>query len=102
MTFFTMSMFSFAFTSHPTPSRVIILEDELEKLMVSRETMEMTRVGYQELQDRLRFLQPHMQASASCWEETVAQVERMLCRATNCPGEGPAWEAMPSLTTHRL
>ncbi|XP_023668522.1 vezatin isoform X2 [Paramormyrops kingsleyae] len=67
-------------------NEVIILEDELEKLMVSRETMEMTRVGYQELQDRLRFLQPHMQASASCWEETVAQVERMLCRATNCPG----------------
>uniref|UniRef100_A0A3B3T1S8 Vezatin n=1 Tax=Paramormyrops kingsleyae TaxID=1676925 RepID=A0A3B3T1S8_9TELE len=79
-------------------NEVIILEDELEKLMVSRETMEMTRVGYQELQDRLRFLQPHMQASASCWEETVAQVERMLCRATNCPGEGPAVGAVLALT----
>ncbi|MFT7812570.1 vezatin isoform X2 [Arapaima gigas] len=67
-------------------NEIIILEDELEKLMVSRETVEMTCAGYQELQGRLHLLQPHMQASASCWEETVAQVERMLQRATNCPG----------------
>ncbi|XP_018585724.2 vezatin isoform X1 [Scleropages formosus] len=67
-------------------NELIILEDELEKLMVSRETVEMTCAGYQELQGRLRLLQPHMQASSSCWEETVAQVERMLQRATNCPG----------------
>ncbi|KAG9345768.1 hypothetical protein JZ751_008912 [Albula glossodonta] len=68
-------------------SQMIILEDELEKLMVSRETVEVTCAGYQELQDRLRLLQPHMQASSSCWDETVAQVERMVRRATNCPDD---------------
>ncbi|KAI1888037.1 hypothetical protein AGOR_G00180920 [Albula goreensis] len=68
-------------------NEMIILEDELEKLMVSRETVEVTCTGYQELQDRLRLLQPHMQASSSCWDETVAQVERMVRRATNCPDD---------------
>ncbi|KAJ8381531.1 hypothetical protein SKAU_G00023090, partial [Synaphobranchus kaupii] len=64
-------------------NEMIILEDELEKLMVSRETVEVTYTGYQELQDRLRLLQPHMQASSSCWDETVEQVDRMLRRATD-------------------
>ncbi|KAG7456309.1 hypothetical protein MATL_G00250350 [Megalops atlanticus] len=67
-------------------NEMIILEDELEKLMVSRETVETTCAGYQMLQDRLRLLQPHMQASSACWDETVAQVDRMLNRAANCPG----------------
>ncbi|KAG9342353.1 hypothetical protein JZ751_016855 [Albula glossodonta] len=64
-------------------NEVIILEDELEKLMVSGETVE--TVGVEDLQDRLRLLQPHMQASCGCWEDTCAQVDRMLHRVTNCP-----------------
>ncbi|KAM4523122.1 vezatin isoform 1-T1 [Fundulus diaphanus] len=67
-------------------SEMIILEDDLEKLMVSRELTELTLDGYQDLRERLQQLQPHMQASAGCWEDTVSQVERMLRRANACPG----------------
>lgn len=64
---------------------MIILEDDLEKLMVSREPAELSYEGYQDLSERLNQLQPHMQASAGCWEDTVCQVDRMLRRAG--PGE---------------
>lgn len=65
---------------------MIILEDDLEKLMVSKEQPELTFEGYQDLNDRLHQLQPHMQASAGCWEDTITQVERMLRRVNACPG----------------
>lgn len=65
--------------------RMIILEDDLEKLMVSGEPAELTYEGYQDLSERLNQLQPHMQASAGCWEDTICQVDRMLRRAG--PGE---------------
>uniref|UniRef100_A0A4W5LHP4 Vezatin n=1 Tax=Hucho hucho TaxID=62062 RepID=A0A4W5LHP4_9TELE len=68
-------------------NEMIILEDDLEKLMVTKEAVEVTVEGYQDLQERLGHLQPHMQASAGCWEDTVGQVERMLRRANTCPGE---------------
>uniref|UniRef100_A0A3Q3D4Q6 Vezatin n=1 Tax=Hippocampus comes TaxID=109280 RepID=A0A3Q3D4Q6_HIPCM len=67
-------------------SEMIILEDDLEKLMVSKEPGELTLEGYRDLSDRLSQLQPHMQASAGCWDDTVVQVERMLRRANDCPG----------------
>lgn len=63
------------------------MEDDLEKLMVSKDLAELTLEGYRDLNERLQLLQPHMQASAGCWEDTVNQVERMLRRANNCPGE---------------
>ncbi|KAI2665298.1 Vezatin [Labeo rohita] len=66
-------------------NEVIILEDDLEKLMVAKETEEMTCAGYQELKERLQLLQPHMQASTCCWDDTLAQVDRMLRRVSNCP-----------------
>ncbi|XP_062299849.1 vezatin isoform X1 [Scomber scombrus] len=67
-------------------SEMIILEDDLEKLMVSKEVPEFTLEGYKDLNDRLHQLQPHMQASSGCWEDTITQVERMLRRANACPG----------------
>uniref|UniRef100_A0A3B3TIN0 Vezatin n=1 Tax=Poecilia latipinna TaxID=48699 RepID=A0A3B3TIN0_9TELE len=67
-------------------SEMIILEDDLEKLMVSKELTELTLEGYRDLSERLQQLQPHMQASAGCWEDTVCQVERMLRRANACTG----------------
>ncbi|MBN3316286.1 VEZA protein, partial [Atractosteus spatula] len=78
---------------------VIILEDELEKLMVSREPAEMTCAGYQDLQNKLQLIQPHMQASSSCWEEAVAQVDKMMRRATNCTGknESPEKSEVPPI-----
>ncbi|XP_053718167.1 vezatin isoform X1 [Synchiropus splendidus] len=62
-------------------SEMIILEDDLEKLMVSKEPTELTLEGYQDLSERLHQLQPHMQASSGCWEDTLSQVDRMLRRA---------------------
>ncbi|CAJ1054529.1 vezatin isoform X2 [Xyrichtys novacula] len=73
-------------------SEMIILEDDLEKLMVSKVQPELTFEGYQELSDRLHQLQPHMQASTGCWEDTITQVERMLRRANACPGNDEALE----------
>ncbi|XP_046729847.1 vezatin isoform X1 [Silurus meridionalis] len=73
-------------------SEVIILEDELEKLMVAKESEEVTCAGYQELSERLHLLQPHMQASSCCWEDMTAQVERMLRRVTHCPGSADSPE----------
>ncbi|KAL0962906.1 hypothetical protein UPYG_G00346970 [Umbra pygmaea] len=80
-------------------NEMIILEDDLEKLMVTKEAMEVTVEGYLELQDRLNHLQPHMQASSSCWDDTVGQVERMLRRANTCTGTpegtGPCFPPVP-------
>ncbi|XP_044042811.1 vezatin isoform X3 [Siniperca chuatsi] len=73
-------------------SEMIILEDDLEKLMVSKEPTELTFEGYQDLSDRLHQLHPHMQASAGCWEDTISQVERMLRRANACPGNAEGLE----------
>ncbi|XP_077565476.1 vezatin isoform X2 [Stigmatopora nigra] len=67
-------------------SEMIILEDDLEKLTVSKGARELTPDGYRELSARLNQLQPHMRASAGCWDDTVGQVERMLRRADPCPG----------------
>ena len=66
---------------------MIILEDDLEKLMVSKELTELSCEGYQDLNDRLHQLHPHMQASTGCWEDSVNQVARMLRRANACSGE---------------
>ncbi|XP_016314929.1 vezatin-like isoform X3 [Sinocyclocheilus anshuiensis] len=66
-------------------NEVIILEDDLEKLMVAKETEEVTCAGYQELKERLQLLQPHMQASTCCWDDTLAQVDRMLRRVSSFP-----------------
>ncbi|KAK9976114.1 hypothetical protein ABG768_021320 [Culter alburnus] len=66
-------------------NEVIILEDDLEKLMVAKETEEMTCAGYQDLRERLQLLQPHMQASTCCWDDTLSQVDRMLRRVSSPP-----------------
>ncbi|XP_042367262.1 vezatin isoform X2 [Plectropomus leopardus] len=73
-------------------SEMIILEDDLEKLMVAKEPAELTYEGYQDLSDRLHQLQPHMQASTGCWEDTICQVERMLRRVNACPGNAEGLE----------
>ncbi|XP_061839643.1 vezatin isoform X2 [Nerophis lumbriciformis] len=67
-------------------SEMIILEDDLEKLMVAKEPRELTLESYRDLSERLHQLQPHMKASTGCWDDTVGQVSRMLRRANACPG----------------
>lgn len=81
---------------------MIILEDDLEKLMVSKEPTELTLEGYQDLSDRLHQLQPHMQASSGCWEDTVGQVQRMLRRVHACPGDTCFSRVSVSAFKHRL
>ncbi|XP_075789618.1 vezatin isoform X2 [Pelodiscus sinensis] len=62
-------------------NEVIILEDELEKLVSSKETQELTSEAYQVLEQKLKLIQPHIQASNSCWEEAISQVEKMVRRS---------------------
>lgn len=71
--------------------RVIILEDELEKLVSTKETPELTTEAHQVLEQKLKFIQPHIQASNSCWEEAISQVERMSGRNTNKKGKCERW-----------
>ncbi|RLW06404.1 hypothetical protein DV515_00004598, partial [Chloebia gouldiae] len=68
-------------------NEVIILEDELEKLVSTKETPELTTEAHQVLEQKLKFIQPHIQASNSCWEEAISQVEKMGGRNPNKKGK---------------
>ncbi|XP_027588032.1 vezatin isoform X3 [Pipra filicauda] len=68
-------------------NEVIILEDELEKLVSTKETPELTTEAHQVLEQKLKFIQPHIQASNSCWEEAISQVEKMSGRNTSKKGK---------------
>ncbi|XP_064010954.1 vezatin isoform X2 [Pogoniulus pusillus] len=68
-------------------NEVIILEDELEKLVSTKETPELTTEAHQVLEQKLKFIQPHIQASNSCWEEAISQVEKMSGRNPNQKGK---------------
>ncbi|XP_054974164.1 vezatin isoform X1 [Sorex araneus] len=68
-------------------NEVIILEDELEKLVCTKETQEVVSEGYQILEQKLKLIQPHVQASNSCWEEAISQVDRLLRRNTDKKGK---------------
>ncbi|XP_016161385.1 PREDICTED: vezatin isoform X2 [Ficedula albicollis] len=68
-------------------NEVIILEDELEKLVSTKETPELTTEAHQALEQKLKFIQPHIQASNSCWEEAISQVEKMSGRNPNKKGK---------------
>ncbi|XP_061495529.1 vezatin isoform X5 [Rhineura floridana] len=61
-------------------NEVIILEDELEKFISSKESQELTSEAYHVVEKKLKLVQPHMQASNSCWEEAISQVEKMVQR----------------------
>ncbi|XP_059042533.1 vezatin isoform X4 [Mustela lutreola] len=68
-------------------NEVIILEDELEKLVCTKETQELVSESYQLLEQKLKLIQPHVQASNSCWEEAISQVDRLLRRNTDRKGK---------------
>ncbi|XP_074758827.1 vezatin isoform X5 [Athene noctua] len=68
-------------------NEVIILEDELEKIVSTKETPELTTEAHQVLEQKLKFIQPHIQASNSCWEEAISQVEKMSGRNPNKKGK---------------
>ncbi|NP_001039208.1 vezatin [Xenopus tropicalis] len=61
-------------------NEVIILEDELEKLSSCKEMQAMTQEASLMLEEKLRIIQPHVQASNTCWEEALCQVGRMVRR----------------------
>ncbi|XP_056430291.1 vezatin isoform X2 [Hyla sarda] len=79
-------------------NEVIILEDELEKLATIKESHGMTPDASLILEEKLKMIQPHVQASNTCWEEALCQVERMVrkpparqdtantaCENSHCP-----------------
>ncbi|XP_036314585.1 vezatin isoform X3 [Pipistrellus kuhlii] len=68
-------------------NEVIILEDELEKLVCTKETQELVSESYQILEQKLKLIQPHVQASNNCWEEAISQVDKLLRRNTDIKGK---------------
>ncbi|XP_059101291.1 vezatin isoform X2 [Peromyscus eremicus] len=68
-------------------NEVIILEDELEKLVCTKETQELLSEAYPILEQKLKLLEPHVQASNSCWEEAISQVDKLLRRSTEKKGK---------------
>uniref|UniRef100_A0A2D4IMT6 Vezatin n=1 Tax=Micrurus lemniscatus lemniscatus TaxID=129467 RepID=A0A2D4IMT6_MICLE len=68
-------------------NEMIILEDELEKVMNSKESPELTWEAYQIADQKLKLIQPHMHASNSCWEEAISQVEKMIRRNSDKKGQ---------------
>ncbi|KAJ1163280.1 hypothetical protein NDU88_003741 [Pleurodeles waltl] len=61
-------------------NEVIILEDDVEKLAGSKETPEPSTEAFHVLEQKLKVIHPHMQASNSCWEEASYQVDKMIRR----------------------
>uniref|UniRef100_F6Q5Q0 Vezatin n=2 Tax=Ornithorhynchus anatinus TaxID=9258 RepID=F6Q5Q0_ORNAN len=81
-------------------NEVIILEDELEKFVGSKETHELGSEAYHILEQKLKLIQPHVQASNSCWEEAISQVDRLVRRNTGKPDgacENPLCAVVPPL-----
>ncbi|XP_031205301.1 vezatin isoform X2 [Mastomys coucha] len=84
-------------------NEVIILEDELEKLVCTKETQELLSEAYPILEQKLKLIEPHVQASNSCWEEAISQVDKLLRRNTDKKGkpgvacENPHCTAVPLL-----
>ncbi|XP_063783671.1 vezatin isoform X4 [Pseudophryne corroboree] len=82
---------------------VIILEDELEKLSTSKETQVVTAEASIILEEKLKLIQPHVQASNTCWEEALCQVERLVRRplakkdTTKASCENVHWPVVPSV-----
>lgn len=68
-------------------NEVIILEDELEKLVCTKEAQELVSEAYQILEQKLKLIQPHVQASNNCWEEAISQVDKLLRRNTDKKGK---------------
>ncbi|XP_054430667.1 vezatin isoform X7 [Pteronotus mesoamericanus] len=68
-------------------NEVIILEDELEKLVCTKETQELVSETYQILEQKLKLIEPHVQASNNCWEEAISQVDKLLRRSTDKKGK---------------
>ncbi|KAL6074957.1 hypothetical protein STEG23_031647 [Scotinomys teguina] len=68
-------------------NEVIILEDELEKLVCTKETQELLSEAYPILEQKLKLIEPHVHASNSCWEEAISQVDKLLRRNTEKRGK---------------
>ncbi|XP_021114111.1 vezatin isoform X2 [Heterocephalus glaber] len=68
-------------------NEVIILEDELEKLVCTKETQELVSEAYQILEQKLKLIEPHVHASNNCWEEAISQVDKLLRRNPDKKGK---------------
>ncbi|XP_072511705.1 vezatin isoform X2 [Notamacropus eugenii] len=68
-------------------NEVIILEDELEKLVGTKEANTLASEAYQILEQKLKLLQPRVQASNSCWKEALSQVDKLVRRNSDKKGK---------------
>ncbi|XP_067914882.1 vezatin isoform X2 [Heterodontus francisci] len=67
-------------------NEVITLEDYLEKLHESREQHKITLEVYHGLDQKLKSIQPHMEASINCWDEASNQVDKLVHKSMNNKG----------------
>ncbi|XP_078091304.1 vezatin [Mustelus asterias] len=68
-------------------NEVISLEDYLEKFFESQEQHEITLEVYNNLNQKLKLIQPHMDASINCWDETSNQVDKLVHKSVNNKGK---------------
>ncbi|XP_078276331.1 vezatin [Rhinoraja longicauda] len=69
-------------------TEVITLEDHLEKLHESREQQEIMPDVYHDLDQKLKLIKPHVEATMGCWEEAGNLVDK-LDKSSRGHKEGP-------------
>ncbi|XP_051890077.1 vezatin [Pristis pectinata] len=69
-------------------TEVITLEDHLEKLHESREQHEVMPEVYHDLDQKLKLIKPHMEATMDCWDEARNQVDKLV-RTSKDQKDGP-------------
>ncbi|XP_072327989.1 vezatin isoform X2 [Scyliorhinus torazame] len=82
-------------------NEVITLEDYLEKLFESQEQHETTQEVCSGLDQKLKSIQPHMEASMNCWDETRNLVDKLMHKTVGNKGKPvaqdcnlpPTWKA---------
>ncbi|XP_068951282.1 vezatin isoform X2 [Petaurus breviceps papuanus] len=80
-------------------NEVIILEDELEKLVGTKEANMLASEAYQILEQKLKLLQPRVEASNSCWKEALSQVDKLVRRNSDKKGKPEVACETPHCTT---
>ncbi|XP_078409821.1 vezatin [Cetorhinus maximus] len=71
-------------------NEVITLEDYLEKLLESQEQHKITVEVFNGLHQKLKSIQPHMEASINCWDETSNQVDKLVHKSMDNKGRPAA------------
>ncbi|XP_043569246.1 vezatin isoform X1 [Chiloscyllium plagiosum] len=71
-------------------NEVISLEDCLEKFHESQEQDKLTQEVYRDLHQKFKLIQPHMEASINCWDETSNLVDKLVHKSLGSKGRPTA------------